>query len=259
MTTPDGERSPAPERVLAGGTMGPVTRRGDVVLRTSGDWTPAVHRLLRHCRDNGVSGIPEPRGVEPDPAGTGEREALEFLPGDVPVYPMPGWVWTTVALDSAVELLRRFHDASATADRTGPWRSPLHEPVEVVCHNDAAPYNMVFRDGRTVGLIDFDYASPGPRIWDLAYLAYRIIPVTTDRADGFTGAERDARLNRLLARYGGSGVTYRRNELLETIVTRLDELAVFSEAKATELDKPELAGHAIQYRTDAEYVTALLA
>ncbi len=29
----------------------------------------------------------------------------------------------------------------------------------------------VFRDGLAVGLIDWDYASPGPRLWDLAHLA----------------------------------------------------------------------------------------
>ena len=29
-----------------------------------------------------------------------------------------------------------------------------------------------------VGVIDFDTASPGPRVWDLAYTAYRFVPLT---------------------------------------------------------------------------------
>lgn len=255
MTTPTGEYPPEPERVLAGGNMGPVSRRGDVVLRVAGSWTPAVHRLLAHCRDQEMDGVPEPRGVETDERH-GEREVLEYLEGDVPAYPMPAWSWAPEALDSTVALLRRFHLVSATADRTGPWRSPVHDPVEVVCHNDAAPYNMVFRDGRAVGLIDVDHASPGPRIWDLAYLAYRIVPLTTDRADGFTDAQRDARLDRLLSTYAEPAITADR--LLATAAERLDELAVFSVAKAVELDKPELADHARLYESDAMAIRARL-
>jgi aminoglycoside phosphotransferase (APT) family kinase protein len=33
-------------------------------------------------------------------------------------------------------------------------------------------------DGRPVALIDFDVAHPGPRAWDLAYAAYRFVPLT---------------------------------------------------------------------------------
>ena len=35
-------------------------------------------------------------------------------------------------------------------------------------HNDPNLDNVVFRDGRAVALIDFDLASPGPRVWDVA-------------------------------------------------------------------------------------------
>ncbi|MDO5285926.1 MAG: phosphotransferase [Actinomycetia bacterium] len=233
------------ETPLAGGSTGPVWRRGDEVLRTAGPWTPAVHRLLAHCRAAGLTEVPEPRGVE------GGREVLSYLPGEVPAYPLPAWVWRPEALVSSVELLRRYHEAAATADRSGPWRSPSQEPVEVVCHNDVAPYNIVYRDGRAVGLIDADYASPGPRLWDLAYLAYRIVPLTWDRADGFSDAERRQRLRLLCQTYGASA---RPEQLLPVVAERLVELAAFSERRAVELSRPELAEHAVGYRRDVGYV-----
>lgn len=38
---------------------------------------------------------------------------------------------------------------------------------------------LMFKGGRSTGVIDFDTASPGPRIWDMAYPAYRSIPLTS--------------------------------------------------------------------------------
>jgi hypothetical protein len=50
---------------LAGGGRTEVYRRGDIVIRKSGPWTPAVHALLRHLERVGF--VAAPRLV--DPAG----------------------------------------------------------------------------------------------------------------------------------------------------------------------------------------------
>jgi aminoglycoside phosphotransferase (APT) family kinase protein len=50
--------------------------------------------------------------------------------------------------------------------------------VEVICHGDFAPYNCLFDGTRLTGVIDFDNAYPGPRLWDIAYAVYRFAPVT---------------------------------------------------------------------------------
>ena len=138
-----------------------------------------------------------------------------------------------------------------------PWRAPAHEPVEVICHNDFAPYNLVFAGvtGRVVGVIDWDFASPGPRLWDLSYLAYRIVPLSTaDWGDGFGEAERRKRLTRLLAVYG-TGLTA--HQLADVLRVRLDELAHLSDDFAERLDKPELHDHAMLYRHDAAHLPQL--
>lgn len=233
---------------LSGGNIGSVLRVGGTVVREAGDWTPAVHRLLSHLQAVGVPGVPRPLRIED------RQEVLSFVDGVVPSYPMPSWVWTGAALDTAADLLRRIHDATAELDDDGPWRAPTHEPVEVICHNDFAPYNLVFAGttGRVVGAIDWDFASPGPRLWDVSYLAYRIVPLSTaDWGDQFGEAERRDRLTRLLAAYR-SGVEASR--VVEVLAERLDELANLSDDFAERLSKPDLHDDATLYRHDAAHL-----
>jgi hypothetical protein len=236
---------------LAGGNMGPVTRSGDEVRRVAGPWTANVHRLLRLYGEAGITEVPRPLGFTDD-----GRERLSYLAGDVPGYPMPEWVWSESVLVDAARLLRRLHDVSGPlAGVSDGWRSPVRQPAEVVCHNDFAPYNLVFADGRLVGVIDFDYCSPGPRIWDLAYLAYRLAPLTGPQEPGgpATDAERAARLTRLIEAYGLAASPA---ELVAVAVERLLALARFSDDAATTLGNPELHDHAAGYRADAAGLAA---
>lgn len=227
--------------------MSVVSRLGEDVLRSAGPWTATVHRYLTHLIDSGLAGaVPHPRGFTAD-----GRERLSFLDGEVPQYPMPDYVWTDDALASAAALLRRLHDASEGFDRRDEeWGFPTRTPAEVICHGDFAPYNLIFREGLVTGAIDFDTCAPGLRVWDLAYLAYRMIPLSRPEAgEPFTAAERAGRLERLLAAYESDELTAA--ELIACAVERLHALAEFSEAKAVELGKPALAEHARWYRLDA--------
>lgn len=230
--------------------MGRVRRSGDEVLRPAGPWTGAVHQLLERYAEAHIDQAPRPLGLTAD-----GRERLTFLPGTVPGYPLPDWVWTEAVLSDSAVLLRRLHDASVPlADTTEGWRSPVRQPAEVVCHNDFAPYNLVFDDGRLTGVIDFDYCSPGPRNWDLAYLAYRLAPLTGSLEPGpFTAPERSVRLQSLLVTYGSATTPA---ELLPMVVLRLRDLAVFSDEAAIRLANPELARHAVGYAADADRIAA---
>ena len=245
------------ETPLTGGNMGPVSRRGDDVLRTSGEWTPTVQRWLAHLRASGVSGVPEPRGITAD-----GREVLGFLEGTVPADPMPAWVWADDILADAARLARAMHDASASFDLTGAvWRQAPREPAEVICHGDLAPYNMVFTASsesgaqRLVGLIDFDYAFPAPRAWDLAYLAYRLVPLAVPGPDWpFDKDERLRRVDLLVDAYNGEDARVTRSSVLATVPIRLRALAGFSDEMSRVLGNPELTQHAIGYRRDAGWV-----
>ncbi|MDE0573547.1 aminoglycoside phosphotransferase family protein [Demequina sp. B12] len=243
------EFNDAPE-VLAGGNMGTVTRHGATVERPAGAWTPAVHGLLRHLERQGVAGVPRAVAMSAD----GTRETVTFVEGTVPDWPIPAYVWSRASLEGAAQLLRQLHDATTGADFSGPWRSATRSPAEVVCHHDFAPYNLVWNDGLPTGAIDWDFAAPGPRLWDVAYLAYRLVPLTSEQVgDGFTVGERRTRLRELMDAYGCEESV---DALVTVLVARLRALANLSEQMATELDNPELRNHAALYRADAAVLEA---
>jgi hypothetical protein len=239
------------EEVLAGGNMGGAVRVGATVRRRADTWSPTIQRLLRHLRQHGLDWVPEPLGLD-----EGGRDSVSYLPGEVPQYPMPDWVWGENVLTDAARHLTRLHAASADFDTTaGVWQIPAHEPVEVICHNDFAPYNLVFTDGRLTGVIDWDTASPGPRVWDLAYLAYRLVPLTDPaNGDGLNSdvVQKAQRLRLLCDAYGhdlGPAA------VLPVVVQRLHDLAAFTQARA-DAGQEDLRSHVELYQRDAAWITA---
>ena len=53
------------------------------------------------------------------------------------------------------------------------WQTMVGAPRdgEVICHNDLFWPNLIFRSGKVVALIDWDLASPAPRLHDVASAA----------------------------------------------------------------------------------------
>lgn len=150
-----------------------VVRIGQTVRRVSGPHSANVHGLLTHLESVGFEAAPRFLGI--DSQG---REVLSFIPGDA--GPPDDLHQTTAAMVAAAKLLRRYHDATVgrSLDPKG-WARSDPDPArrQVICHNDAAPYNMIFVDRLPVALIDFDLAGPGPRLRDLAYLAIWCVPL----------------------------------------------------------------------------------
>ena len=180
---------------LHGGTAnrGLVVRVGDTVRRPYRPTSPATHALLRHLAIEGFDGAPRFLGVDSD-----GREVLSYLPGRAVTPPYPAWALTDAALVSVATLLRRYHEAAASFD-PAPYRWPASPPPpfagRLVLHNDPNLDNVVFRHGRAVALIDFDLASPGTRVWDVAAAARLWAPLRLD------DDVQDARHGRVLHRF----------------------------------------------------------
>jgi aminoglycoside phosphotransferase (APT) family kinase protein len=173
------------EQALPGGKLaGGVVRVGKTVHRPTGPWTPAVHALLRHLEAVGFAGAPRVFGYDED-----GREVVEFMEGAVP---WQGAHHDLLGTDAAVRrvgrLLRSFHDAVSTfrPDGDAVWRFPemqadalpfLDDRGLIVCHNDPAAWNLVIGPSRWA-FVDWDAAGPRPPIWDLAYCAASIVPIS---------------------------------------------------------------------------------
>jgi hypothetical protein len=247
------------EQVLAGGNMTAVVRVGDTVRRAAGPWTPTIHAFLRHLRAAGFDRVPEPLGI--DERG---REIISLLPGAPATYPLPGFAWSDATLGAVARCLRAFHDASVgfVPPPDGRWRWPAHEPAEVICHNDFAPYNLMFEDGRLTGVIDLDLASPGPRVWDMAYTAYRFAPLTDPGNPDAPFAGADVQLRRLAAfcaAYAHPGVGPA--DVLRSAAAKLRELVAFIEDQAAAGDAAQQAvlarGDVLVYRRDIAHIERL--
>jgi phosphotransferase family enzyme len=174
---------------LPGGAISDVVLIGDTVHRRPGPRAGFVHELLGFFQRAGWPGAPRFLGF--DARG---REVVSYLDGHV------AWradararVTDEASLVRVAELVREFHDLTAGSSLAGDQ--------EVVCHNDLAPKNTVYRrpdDGaglRPVAFIDWDLAAPGRRIHDVAHVCWQYLGLGPGAvARGRCGQGRSGRL-----------------------------------------------------------------
>jgi hypothetical protein len=156
---------------LEGGGRTVVHRRGGIVVRDTGPWTPAVHALLRHLEDVGFGAAPRLSGSGFDLDG---RETLTFIEGE---FTQPG-PWSLEGAAALGSLLRDLHEATRTFRVPPgaiwfPWHArDLGGPARIISHCDVAPWNIVARHGMPVALIDWEFAGPVDPLVELAQLCW---------------------------------------------------------------------------------------
>jgi hypothetical protein len=221
---------------LSGGGRTAVHRRGDVVVRDTGPWTPAVHGLLRHLEAVGFAAAPRLVGT-----GFGEdgREALTFIEGE---FTQPG-PWSIEGAAALGRMLRDLHEATSSFRPAPgavwfPWHGrhlggggphrvigprvigPRVIGPRVIGHCDVAPWNIVARDGLPVGLIDWETAGPVDPLVELAQLCWLNAKLHDDIVAELEGLPPLAdRARQLAAIVDGYGLTARqRAGFLTTII-----------------------------------------
>jgi hypothetical protein len=185
------------EPLVHEGVTAGIVRVGDTVRRPVRPFTATVQAYLAHLHGTGFTGAPVPLGTDSD-----GREMLSFVPGDVPVEPLPDWAAGEDVLRALARLIRSLHTAAATfvpppgavwsvPPGGPPPGAPPDGPAELVSHRDYCPGNVVFRAGLPVALIDFDLARPTTRLYDVANAMYWWLPLLdpADRAPALVSAD----------------------------------------------------------------------
>jgi Ser/Thr protein kinase RdoA (MazF antagonist) len=157
-----------------------------------------VHAWLAHLANTGIDVAPRPVRLDPD-AGT---EAVTCIDGAaLSGGASPPYLWRDETLVAIARLVRRFHDAAAAfvPPVDAAWQQAAAFPGggDVICHNDLAPWNTVFREEQPVAFIDWDAAAPGPGWWDVGYAIWHFVPLYGDPAsDPFDLADFEPRAYR---------------------------------------------------------------
>ncbi|RFB11441.1 aminoglycoside phosphotransferase [Bacillus sp. HNG] len=228
------------EEMLTGGNVSNVYRSGDTVRRELKPDSVKIHTLLQHLESKGFDFAPKFLGIDEK-----NREILSFIEGEAGNYPLKKYMLSNDVLKEIVKMLRLYHDAVSDFPLSAEWKPMDNTPdkMEVICHNDFAIYNIIFNHERPVGIIDFDVAAPGPRLWDIAYTLYTCVPLSriyhseTGEAvyyDPSTDANRiKQRVKLFFESYGIEGME---EDYLEMVLLRLDGLCKYMIKRASEGD-----------------------
>lgn len=167
-------------------------------------------------------------------------------------------------LKALADILKQFHDIGSSyinthssyfLDYTG------NDPLETICHNDIAPYNMLWENHQITGLIDFETICPAPRSWDIVYAAYRFIGLGQERCTYLKklNDKRQKETIRELSHYFGVCCDYPFSEFfLNTLIERLQSLVNLFDREVSKDNEAFIRmkeeGHQEFYRSEIQYI-----
>ncbi|WP_223702570.1 phosphotransferase [Sutcliffiella deserti] len=250
------------EEVLSGGNVSNVYRSGNTVRRDLKDDSSKIHEVLLHLENKGFSYSPKFLGIDEK-----NREILSFIEGEAGNYPLKKYMWSEDALKKIAKMLRHYHNAVSDFPIEESWQAidKTPQPFEVLCHNDFAIYNIIFNNEKPVGIIDFDLAAPGPRLWDIAYTLYTCVPLSrlyhTETGEAvYYESLKDAdhikqRIKLFFESYGIEGME---KGFLDMVLLRVEGLCKTMLRKATEGDtafqKMIDEGHLEHYQKELQFI-----
>lgn len=252
--------------VLEGGNLNKVIRMGQTVRRPQKSWSPSIHKVLAYLEQHGFFRAPKFYGIDEY-----NREILSFIPGETAVeFPrVKPYMMKDEILFDVAGMLRTLHDITTTfkPDHNDQWMLsyPGTLPKEVICHNDCAPYNVVFSEEKVNGIIDFDTACLGPRIWDIAYTLYTFVPLgrfvydpsCNSLVDYLSEKHADERRRRISGFFNAYGMN-QPDDVIEQVVFRLETLCNTLTEKAAGGDEAFMKmieeGHLAHYQDEIRFI-----
>ncbi|MED3955912.1 phosphotransferase [Priestia aryabhattai] len=249
------------EEILTGGNVSNVYRSGNTVRRELKSDSHKFHKLLKHLENKGFTYAPKFLGI--DEKG---REVLSFIEGEAGNYPLKKYMWSDDVLIEIGKMLRLYHDSVSDFSFDDSWKSidNTPKPFEILCHNDFAIYNIIFNDERPIGIIDFDVAAPGPRLWDIAYTLYTCVPLSrfylseTGEKIHYNSSQHAQDRKRRVKLFFESYGEELQEGYLEMVLLRLEGLCKTITRKASEgnisFQKMIDEGHLEHYQNDIKFI-----
>ncbi|MGX7671515.1 phosphotransferase [Plantactinospora sp. DSM 117369] len=158
----------------------PTRRRGSTVAHPAQPWTSSTHAFLRHLAAEGFEAAPRVVGSGFDDAG---NEILSWIDGTI--FAEAVWPDPELSLHDVGAILRRLHELGRTfapppEARWMPWSLRSSAADAVISHGNVAPWHVVFRHGRPVGLIGWEYSGPVDPVDEIAVTAWYCVQMFDD-------------------------------------------------------------------------------
>ncbi|MFD1902163.1 phosphotransferase [Enterococcus termitis] len=162
------------------GNMSTITKKGNTIYKSKPYNSQTMKRFLNYMERYNLN-MPRYLGE------TADKIHLSYVKGNsihINIDSIP-FEEKVVMINSAAQLLATFHKATENflileEDKYFLSYNGSLE-IDVICHNDFAPYNLTFENFEAIGIIDFDTICPAPREWDIAYALYRFILIDKNR------------------------------------------------------------------------------
>lgn len=168
-------------------------------MRSRSARSGAAHAVLRHLEAQDFAGAP--RFVD----GDDTSEVLSHVPGQSIPSSLEGFR-DDDTLNTIARAIRALHLALGEFrpphGMTFPRMPGAPEGGRFVCHNDLAPWNTIMHGKTFAGFIDWDLVTLASPAWDLAYAAWRFVPLYPDETSFGPVEQRGHRLNLFLDAYG---------------------------------------------------------
>ncbi|GLV60549.1 trifolitoxin immunity protein [Dictyobacter sp. S3.2.2.5] len=218
-----------------------------------------MHALLRHFEAVGFAQAPV--YIASDEAA--KIETLSFVEGSPGTYPLNAQQRSDESLIDVARVIRAMHDATAgfVAPEPENWQYRTTIPAEIDCigHNDLGPYNVVYNGAKVAAIIDWDFAGPSNRAWDLCYAAHRFIPLSAPRstkAFGWDPIPDQARRFRMFTEAYGASLSP--EYLLDLLIVRLSSICANLEQQIQsgnpKFNRHRDERHTDGYREDMKYI-----
>lgn len=143
-----------------------VFKKDNMVIKPLERWSSNIHSFLSFLYQNN---LPVQKLIKIDD----KNEYFEYIEGEQ-IHP---YRWTNESLNDIGDFIKRLHNIEKKFDYNEkmewkPWYLREIGTPNIISHGDIAPWNVITKDGKLIGLIDWEYTGPIDPLIELARICW---------------------------------------------------------------------------------------